>query len=219
MPLSLDDEVLPITPSDAGTPFIFEPGAVAGSLFTSAVYPTQGNGFQVGHSGELRGLYGKPGSLLWKPSWSAYRADRGGGKIHWGVDIYAPVGTALVAVVDGELSFAQQANGLGLYAKLAFEVSGAPYVFHYGHMQSKHGAPRTARKGDIVGYVGCSGNSDNDHTCSSNMPGSSFSSSHVHFALLPPQSLGNPKRANPLTVLGWRLVTPPAPTGISFSEV
>lgn len=213
--LSLDDEVLPYQPTDVATPFILKPGAATSSVFSGAIYPTQDNEVQVGKAGELRGLYGSPGALQWRPEWSAYRAARPA-KPHWGVDIYAPPGTELIAVVDGELSFNNQPKGLGLYARLRFTIGGAQFDFHYGHLSAAVGADRTVVKGAVIGRVGCSGNAGFDNICDTPVPGKNFSSSHVHFALLPPETTQKLERSNPLTVLGWELVTPPRPTGIPF---
>lgn len=215
MPVSYDDEVLPITPVDEGTPFVFAPGAAAPSVFDTPLYPTQDGTSLPGKAGELRGIYGKPGELKWHPEWSRYRAVRDGGNVHWGVDIYAPVGQPLIAVVAGELSFASQASGLGLYARLAFVVDGKRYTFHYGHLSRQSGADRSVPRGEVIGFVGCSGNADYSGTCSALVPGKSFSSSHVHFALLPPQPSNTVKRANPLSVLSWDIVAPPKPPGVA----
>lgn len=217
MAVSYDDEVLPQTPADLATPFIFQPGQATSTLFTSPIFPSQTGAIDPSKAGELRGLYGAPGALSWKPEWSAYQSVRPGNKIHWGVDIYAPPNTPLVAVVAGELEFRNQPSGLGLYAALTFSVNDKTYVYHYGHLASAVGGPRTVAKGEVIGKVGCSGNADYSGTCSSNMPGKPFSASHVHFALLPPAGGGAPKRSNPLTPLGWKLLTPPLPPGGGFS--
>lgn len=211
---TLDDEVLPYTPADETTPFVLASDKRTNSLFNSFLYPTQGGNALPHLAGELRGLYGAPGALAWHPEWSQYRGARPPAKTHWGVDIYAPVGTEVVAVCDGALSYAQQANGLGLYARLQVIVNGKNYEFHYGHLQAKSGEARSVMKGDVIGRVGCSGNAGVDGICHAIPAGLSFSSSHVHFALLPPQTANAPKRSNPLAVLGWTLATPAKPSGL-----
>ena len=216
MPPNYDDEVLPQTPADVATPFVLQPAARASSLFANPFYPSQDSTAVLGKAGELRGLYGTPGGLLWHPDWSEYRSARAGGNKHWGVDIYAPPGTNIVAVVAGDLSYAQQADGLGLYARLAITVNGNIYTFHYGHLSAQVGAARSVAKGEVIGRSGCSGNADNNQICSTPVPNKNFSSSHVHFALLPPQSAAAPKRSNPLTVLGWDVVVAPRPSGVPF---
>lgn len=211
---SLDDEVLPYTPADVATPFVFDLGARTDSIFGTFLAPSQGGVALPMQPGELRGLYGHPGALAWHPEWSAYMASRPPAKTHYGVDIYAPTGTDLVAVCDGDLTFADQPNGLGLYARLGFSVGGKQYEFHYGHLGAKVGGPRSVKKGHVIGQVGCSGNAGVDQICDSNPAGLGFSSSHVHFALLPPQTASAPKRSNPLSVLRWTLATPPTPIGL-----
>jgi murein DD-endopeptidase MepM/ murein hydrolase activator NlpD len=210
MTVSYDDEILPVTPADVATPFVLQPGARSASPFPGLLYPTQGGAALPGQAGELRGMYGEAGALLWKPEWSTYQGDRNGRR-HWGVDIYGPVGQPLIAVVNGELSFRNQPGGLGLYAVLAITVAGKRYEFHYGHLSAPHGAERSVAIGETIGYIGCSGNADYSHTCSTAPGGHGLSASHVHFALLPPGTTAAPKRANPLSVLGWTLQTPAKP--------
>ena len=41
MAVSYDDEVLPQTPADLATPFIFQPGQATSTLFTSPIFPSQ----------------------------------------------------------------------------------------------------------------------------------------------------------------------------------
>ncbi|HDR8955664.1 M23 family metallopeptidase [Burkholderia vietnamiensis] len=211
--MAFDDETLPVTPDDVNTPFLFGNGGGTKSIFNALFYPTQGGAASPNLAGELRGLYGRPGALDWKPEWSTYHAQRPG-KTHWGVDIYAPVGTPLVAVCNGKLDYANDPGGMGLYARLEFTAQGKVYVFHYGHLSAKSGAPRSVMKGDVIGFVGCDGNAGVDGICQVSPPGLGFSSSHVHFALVPPHPTDTVKRSNPLTVLGWTLATPNRPPGL-----
>jgi murein DD-endopeptidase MepM/ murein hydrolase activator NlpD len=207
----LDDEIFPYTPADVGVPFVLQPGSRTDSLFESPFYPTQGEPPKLDMAGELRGLYGAPGALTWKPEWSAYRGKRPRPEPHWGVDIYGPAGEPVVAVVDGELSFLQDLPGLGLYALLRFTRQGKQYVFHYGHLKAASGAARSVTKGERVGFIGCSGNANNTGICSVNAPGQAISSSHLHLALVAPPDPNRPKRADPLGVLGWKLHSPAKP--------
>lgn len=87
---------------------------------------------------------------------------------------------------------------------------------HYGHMSRAEGGPRTILKGAILGYFGCSGNADQQHSCSVNVPGKTFSASHVHVALLPPAPSQTLMRSNPIGVFGWIVITPKTPTGVSW---
>ena len=180
------------------------------SLFNGPMYPTQNGGMGIGHAGEYRGLYGTNQAPTWHPEWSRYRAARPT-STHWGVDIYAPLGTEVVAVVAGELNFANDPK-LGLFAILSFEISGVRFSFHYGHLASQVGGPRTVQKGSVIGKVGCSGNADANGICSTPPQGLGFTSSHIHFALVPPPAgPTSPKRSSPLGVLGWSLLDPSRP--------
>lgn len=214
MPIDYEDETLPYTPTDAGIPFVFQPGVATSSLFNGAMYPKQAGGMGIGYAGEYRGLYGTYSAPSWHPEWSRYRASRPT-TTHWGVDIYAPAGIDVVAVVAGELSFANDPK-LGLFAVLAFEVSGRRFSFHYGHLASNIGGPRSVQKGAVIGKVGCSGNADANGICSATPQGLGFTSSHVHFALVPPPAGPTaPKRSDPLAVLGWTLQDAPRPAFFS----
>jgi peptidoglycan LD-endopeptidase LytH len=88
---------------------------------------------------------------------SSFGADRdAGARSHQGVDIFAPKGTATVAVVDGFAS--PSTNGLGgtvmwLYDPLAGRT------FYYAHLDRwAFDAPARVRAGDVIGYVGNTGN-------------------------------------------------------------
>lgn len=88
---------------------------------------------------------------------SFFGAERdAGARSHQGVDIFAARGTAAVAVVDG---FARPStNGLGgivvwLYDPLAGRT------FYYAHLDRwAFDAPSRVRAGDVIGYVGNTGN-------------------------------------------------------------
>ena len=77
----------------------------------------------------------------------------GGYHLHAGVDILAPIGTAIYATFDGYAT--QNPNGLG---GLAVEVHGAPGYTYNAHLSaySEH-STGTVHAGDIIGYVGDSG--------------------------------------------------------------
>jgi peptidoglycan hydrolase CwlO-like protein len=77
----------------------------------------------------------------------------GGYHLHAGVDILAPEGTAIFATFDGYAT--QNPNGLG---GLAVEVHGAEGYTYNAHLSaySEH-STGPVRAGDIIGYVGDSG--------------------------------------------------------------
>jgi len=94
-----------------------------------------------------------------------------GGHRHEAIDIMAPRGTPVLAADDGRVVklFLSKPGGLTVYQ---FDDS-QTYCYYYAHLNSyaprlKEGTP--LRKGDVVGYVGSSGNASPD-------------SPHLHFAI------------------------------------
>lgn len=80
-----------------------------------------------------------------------------GFRFHQGTDVFAPFGTPLRAVVDGTLSAKSSALG-GLTLKL-FTDDGT--YFYYAHLSALADGfvdGMTVKTGDIIGYVGDSGN-------------------------------------------------------------
>lgn len=129
-----------------------------------------------------------------------YEQDRGGRK-HEAIDIVAPRGTPVYAVDDGRLVklFGSVPGGLTVYQ---FDPAGQ-LAYYYAHLDRyaqglQEGA--TLRRGDLVGYVGTSGNASPD-------------TPHLHFAVfrLGPQRLwwkGEP--VNPYPALRGALPAPAA---------
>lgn len=102
-----------------------------------------------------------------------------GSRRHEAIDIMAPMGTPVVAVDDGRIAklFNSKAGGLTIYQ---FDPQ-ARLAYYYAHLQRYADTVREGqdvRRGDLIGYVGVSGNS------ASNAP-------HLHFAVF---KLGNPPR-------------------------
>ncbi len=96
---------------------------------------------------------------------------RGAGRVHDAIDIMAATGTPVVAVADGSIEklFTSAAGGLTIYQ---FEPSGR-YAYYYAHLDRY--APgivekKTVRQGDVIGYVGSTGNADP-------------AAPHLHFAI------------------------------------
>lgn len=85
--------------------------------------------------------------------------DSRGGRVHQAIDIMAARGTPVLAVDDGRVEklFTSKQGGLTLYQ---FDPGGE-YCYYYAHLDS-YGpdiAPgRILRKGDVIGYVGSTGN-------------------------------------------------------------
>jgi murein DD-endopeptidase MepM/ murein hydrolase activator NlpD len=78
---------------------------------------------------------------------------RSGGRRHKGTDIFAPYGTPVVAPVSG--SVADHDSGLG---GKGFWLRGRDGNTYYGAHLSRFGSVGAVSQGQIVGYVGTSGN-------------------------------------------------------------
>jgi peptidoglycan LD-endopeptidase LytH len=107
-----------------------------------------------------------------------YRQSRGGHE-HEAIDILAPAGTPVLASDDGRIArlFHSKPGGLTIYQ---FDP-GSHLAFYYAHLQRyaqglQEG--RDVKRGDVIGYVGSSGNAD---------PGAP----HLHFAVF---RLGDPPK-------------------------
>ena len=112
---------------------------------------------------------------------------RPGGRYHQGIDLFAALGTPLVAVADGSL-FNVGYNGLGGWRLWVRDRAGNS--FYYAHLSAyapaaSEGA-RVAR-GTVLGYVGDSGDAQG-------------TSPHVHFEIRPRG--GGPVPPYPI-VTGW----------------
>ena len=81
----------------------------------------------------------------------------GGFHLHQGIDIFAPEGTAIRAPFDGTAVTAD--NWLGGLAVKVYGESGYVYNAHL----SAHGLLGPVQAGDIIGYVGSTGNASGPH--------------------------------------------------------
>lgn len=104
-----------------------------------------------------------------RPSFSDdWGAPRSGGRSHQGNDIFAPEGTPLLAVDDGRVFFGTGSLG-GNIARLE-ATDGARYI--YSHLVAFEGEERAVKAGEVIGYVGNTGNA-------AGLP------HHVHFEVHP----------------------------------
>ena len=97
--------------------------------------------------------------------------ERGGSRRHEALDILAPRNTPVKAVENGKIArlFLSKAGGITVYQ---FDPSG-DFCYYYAHLERYADGLRegdTVRKGQILGYVGTSGNAPK------NAP-------HLHFAI------------------------------------
>ncbi len=89
--------------------------------------------------------------------WVHRSEERGGDHVHQGVDIAAPLGTPIVAPFDGYAVTAN--NRMGGLAVKVFGDFGYVYNAHL----SRFGNLGWVQRGDIVGYVGATGNAGGPH--------------------------------------------------------
>lgn len=88
-------------------------------------------------------------------------AGGGEGEFHRGIDIAAPLGTAIHATGDGVVSFAGWGNG---YGREVILDHGRDITTLYAHMSSIAVFPgESVTRGQIIGYVGVSGRSTGAH--------------------------------------------------------
>ncbi|MDP2032085.1 MAG: M23 family metallopeptidase [Polaromonas sp.] len=100
-----------------------------------------------------------------------YTQGRAGGALHEALDIMAPRGTPVLAVEDGRIAklFLSKPGGITLYQ---FDPSGE-FAYYYAHLDAyADGIAEggTLRRGQVIGYVGSSGNASPD-------------APHLHFAI------------------------------------
>ena len=86
-------------------------------------------------------------------------APRSGGRSHQGVDMMASSGTPLVAVVSGSVNFKQ--TPLGGNSIWLSGDDGNRYF--YAHLSGFEGSSRSVSQGDVIGYVGSTGNAYTPH--------------------------------------------------------
>jgi murein DD-endopeptidase MepM/ murein hydrolase activator NlpD len=113
------------------------------------------------------------GPATFEDSWGWSRS---GGRRHEGVDIIAERGTPIVAVRDGYAQF--KTNGLGGRAIWLTAANGDK--FYYAHLDDWEGASRDVSAGEIVGYVGSSGNAHGPHLHFETLPGGNVENPYPH---------------------------------------
>jgi len=100
-----------------------------------------------------------------------FTQSRAAGRPHEAIDIMAPRGTPVMAVADGKVEklFLSKPGGLTVYPfdtaeKLAY------YYAHLDRYAAGLAEGQALKRGELVGYVGSSGNADPAHP-------------HLHFAI------------------------------------
>lgn len=73
---------------------------------------------------------------------------------HEGVDIFAAEGTPVYAIADGQIRHSIESKG----GNVIYLTEADGTQWHYGHLQRFSGPARQVQAGDLIGYVGTSGN-------------------------------------------------------------
>jgi murein DD-endopeptidase MepM/ murein hydrolase activator NlpD len=84
---------------------------------------------------------------------------RPGGRTHQGIDMISPYGTPIVAVHSGNA--VQTPNSLGGNAVIVYHDGGTDFTY-YAHMSS-YGATGHVNAGQVIGYVGSTGDTSVNH--------------------------------------------------------
>ena len=113
------------------------------------------------------------GAATFEDSWGWARS---GGRSHEGVDMISDRGTPVVAVQDGDAVFKN--NRLGGNAVWLTTPNGDK--FYYAHLDSFVGESRVVQVGDVLGYVGSSGNAHGPHLHFETLPGGSVENPYPH---------------------------------------
>ncbi|MET0325252.1 MAG: peptidoglycan DD-metalloendopeptidase family protein [Ilumatobacteraceae bacterium] len=91
------------------------------------------------------------GSAAYSNTWGASRS---GGRSHEGVDMLTSRGTPLVAVVSGSVQFKQTSLG----GNSVWVAGNDGNRYFYAHLDSFEGSSRSVSQGEVIGYVGDTGN-------------------------------------------------------------
>jgi murein DD-endopeptidase MepM/ murein hydrolase activator NlpD len=135
--------------------------------------------------------------------------DARSGHTHGAIDIMAPRGTPVLAAVDGTIRklFTSRAGGLTIYE---FDRAGSMsyYYAHLDHYVDGLREGREVRRGDVIGYVGSTGNAP------AHAP-------HLHFAIsiLPAtKEWWKGEAINPYPILMTRGITAGEESGLTAGQ-
>jgi murein DD-endopeptidase MepM/ murein hydrolase activator NlpD len=99
---------------------------------------------------------------------SDYNTDPSRGRTHLGNDLFGQEGTPLLAVDDGDVRFGE--DGLGGHVANLRSPDGTRY--YYAHLSAFEGSNRRVKAGDVIGYMGHTGNAQG-------------TPNHLHFEIHP----------------------------------
>ncbi len=82
---------------------------------------------------------------------------------HKGTDFAAPIGTPIMATANGTVTESRRRGGNGKYVKIRHNDTYSTQYLHMSRQAVKKG--QFVKQGDIIGYVGMTGNSGGPHVC------------------------------------------------------
>lgn len=82
---------------------------------------------------------------------------------HRGTDYAAPVGTPIMATADGTVTESTRKGGNGKYVKIRHNGTYSTQYLHMKKQKVKRG--EFVRQGDVIGWVGMTGNTGGPHVC------------------------------------------------------
>lgn len=85
------------------------------------------------------------------------------GRLHAGLDIAAPGGTPIRAAASGTIAFTQSVAESGGYGNYTCIDHGGGLASCYAHQSAFELTSGSVKQGDVIGYVGNTGNSFGDH--------------------------------------------------------
>ncbi len=96
------------------------------------------------------------GPRAFADTWGAARS---AGRSHEGVDMMSPQGTPVVAVESGSV----QMKTTSLGGNSAWVNGGSGTRYFYAHLNGWEGSSRSVSQGEVIGYVGHTGNTSANH--------------------------------------------------------
>ncbi len=82
---------------------------------------------------------------------------------HKGTDYAAPIGTPIMATADGTVTESTRKGGNGKYVKIRHNGTYSTQYLHMKKQKAKRGD--YVRQGDVIGWVGMTGNTGGPHVC------------------------------------------------------
>ncbi len=84
-------------------------------------------------------------------------------RAHKGTDFASPIGTPIIATANGIVTESRRKGGNGKYVKIRHNGTYSTQYLHMSKQAVKKG--EVVKQGDVIGYVGMTGNSGGPHVC------------------------------------------------------